>query len=117
MDYKYQSYYDNAKNQKSLWEAIVALARYVYPEWLNGNVFEQLAFEMGKKGSNASRRLREMELGKRGSGNNVKYFPPILKVQPNPIGVHSVEYQYIPRGMEAMSPAEKSDFILQQSLQ
>ena len=47
-------------------------------QWINGNRFEELALRIGKKGSNASRRLRELAnesgyIQRRISGKSVEY--------------------------------------------
>ena len=77
---------------KSLKENISLNARAVYPKWLNGGDFERLAFDMGYKPSNASRRARELE------NDNI-----LKREERKTTGVKSVFYQYVPTEHEIKS--------------
>lgn len=78
--------------EKSLRDNIRLNAKLIYPEWLNGGEFERLAFDMGYKPSNASRRARELE------NDNI-----LEREERKTTGVKSVFYRYKPTEHEILS--------------
>lgn len=76
----------------------VRIERYLrnhYPDWINGGEIERLALAVGRKASNASRRLREMESGNLSNG---KTCPKVLEKEErkNMSGIPTVWYRYLP---------------------
>jgi len=61
----------------SLKQTLLDKARSEWPNWINGGRYEFLAMELGRKASNCSRRLRELEnaglLERRLNGKSVEY--------------------------------------------
>ena len=61
----------------SLKEKIIIFAKSKYPRYVNGGAFELLALNEGKKGSNGSRRCRELAnegvFERRMNGKSVEY--------------------------------------------